>query len=50
MGEAKNIIGDWGVDKSHGGEQKIHGGMLSWGVLLRGVLSGCYGSTLSAVA
>ena len=38
MGEAKNIAGEWGVDKSHGGEQKIRGGGLSRGVLLRGVL------------
>ena len=37
MGEAKNIAGEWGVDKSHGGEQKIRGGGLSRGVLLRGV-------------
>ena len=37
MGEAKNIVGDWGVDKSHGKGQKIHRRMLSWGVLLRGV-------------
>ena len=36
MGEAKNIVGDWGVDESHGGGQKILGGVLSWGVLLRG--------------
>ena len=40
MGEAKNIVGDGGVDKSHGGEQKIRGGVLSWGVLLRGVTEG----------
>ena len=37
MGEAKNIAGEWGVDKSHGGEQKIRGGGLSRAVLLRGV-------------
>ena len=30
-------MGDWGLDKSHGGGQKIHGGVLSWGVLLMGV-------------
>ena len=30
MGEAKNIVGNWGVDKSHRG-------VLSWGVLLRSV-------------
>ena len=33
----KDIAGDWGVDKSHGGEHKIRGGVLSWDVLLRGV-------------
>ena len=25
MGEAKDIVGDWGVDKSHAGEQKSVG-------------------------
>ena len=37
LGEAKNIVGDWGVDKSHEGGQKIRGGVLACGVLLRGV-------------
>ena len=36
----KNIVGDWGVDKSHEGGQKICRGVLSWGVLLRDVFCG----------
>ena len=47
MGEAKNIAGEWGVDKSHGGEQKIRGGGLSRGVLLRGVLESSLKAKLS---
>ena len=38
-GEAKNIVGNWGVDKSHGEGKKSVREMLSWGVLLRGVMS-----------
>ena len=33
------IVGEWGMNKSHGGGQKIRGGVLSWGVLLRCVMS-----------
>ena len=40
-GGGENIVGDWGVDKSHGGGQKARGGVLLWGVLLRGVCKAC---------
>ena len=39
MRDERNIVGDWRVDKNRGGEQKICGGVLSWGVLLRGVVT-----------